>query len=189
MDMSCPRCSAAANEAGHEDGRAYFTCARCGRIWSTPLAAMRPHTEPVDVWTPRVLIVDDSDEMVRLLAAWLEDEGCDVITAGSGWQALDAAAIYYPDVVFLDLVMPPPDGVAVARLLKARLSPEVVFMTGLSSAEYRRRGTDADAVVLLEKPFSRETAVEALVNALDRCRRDPLSRLRAHFGALPRLPY
>lgn len=189
MDMSCPRCSAAAIEAGHEDGRAYFTCARCDRIWSTPLSTMRVHAEPTDVWTPRVLIVDDSNEMVRLLAAWFEEEGCDVITAGSGRQGLDAAAIYYPDVVFLDLVMPPPDGIEVARLLKARLSPEVVFMTGLSSAECRRRGTDGDAAVLLEKPLTRETAVDELVNALDRCRRDPLSRLRAHFGALPRLPY
>lgn len=189
MDMCCPRCGAPADEAGHEDGRAFFTCRQCGRIWSTPLAAMIPPVRARETWTPRVMVVDDSDEMVRLLAAWFEDEGCEVITASSGRQALDAGAMYYPDVVFLDLVMPPPDGLEVSRMLEARLAPEIVFMTGLSSAEYRRRGADLGRVTVLEKPFTRDAAVAALTNAFECCRRDPLSRLRAHFGALPRLPY
>jgi hypothetical protein len=43
-------------------------------------------------------------------------------------------------------------------------------------------------VALREKPFTREAALAAYNTAVERCRRDPLSRLRAHFGGVPRLP-
>jgi len=43
-------------------------------------------------------------------------------------------------------------------------------------------------VALLEKPFTRDAAIAAFNTAVERCRRDPLSRLRAHFGGVPRLP-
>jgi DNA-binding response OmpR family regulator len=129
-----------------------------------------------------VLVVDDSAEMVGLLTAWLEEEGCEVITALSGRQALEAAAEFYPDIVFLDLVLPPPDGFQVCEALKQRLSPEVILMTGVSNPQNARRGADLGVVALLQKPFAREAAMGALYTALERCRRDPLSGLRQHFG-------
>ncbi|HXT28036.1 MAG TPA: response regulator, partial [Vicinamibacterales bacterium] len=47
----------------------------------------------------RVLVVDDSDQLVGLVGMWLEDEGYDVITATSGSQALENSSIHHPDVV------------------------------------------------------------------------------------------
>jgi CheY-like chemotaxis protein len=135
---------------------------------------------------PRVLVADDSPEMLGLMAAWLEDEGCVVVTAGSGGEALDAAAVYYPDVAFLDLVLPPPDGFAVCEALRARLAPEVVLMTGMPSPTHARRASELGVVALLLKPFTREAVLGALATALERCRRDPLSGLRTHFGSHPR---
>ena len=52
---------------------------------------------------PRVLVADDSPEMLGLLSAWLEDEGCLVIAVGSGREALDASVVYRPNVAFVDL--------------------------------------------------------------------------------------
>lgn len=178
MDMRCPRCGSAAEIVGHEDARAFFECGGCGRVWATPLAALVRRSS--DRGNARVLVVDDSADMVRLLAAWLEDEGYQVITAASGRQALDAAAEFYPDIVILDLVIPPPAGFEVCHALKQRLAPEVILMTGMPNPENAHRGAELGVVALLQKPFTRETAVAAVSAALERCRRDPLAGLRPH---------
>lgn len=135
---------------------------------------------------PRVLVADDSPEMLALMSAWLEDEGCVVVPTGNGREALEAASVYYPDVAFIDLVLPPPDGFAVAEALKAHLTPEVVLMTGMPGRAHEQRAADLGAIALLRKPFTREAVIGALSTALDRCRRDPLAGLRTHFGAHPR---
>lgn len=189
MDICCPRCGAPSEPAGHEDGRSYFSCARCKRVWSAPIASFaRPAGDASDDFVTRVMLVDDSAEMLRLLASWLEDQHCDVVTALSGREALEVAATYYPDIVFLDLILPPPDGFDVCVRLRKRLAPEVILMTGVSNPDAQRRAAELGVVALLQKPFTQEAAIAAYLTALERCRRDPLARLRAHFGALPRQP-
>lgn len=189
MDICCPRCGAPSEPAGHEDGRGYFSCAHCKRVWSAPIASFaRPADVAPDTFVTRVMLVDDSPEMLRLLALWLEDQNCDVVTALSGREALEVAATYYPDIVFLDLILPPPDGFDVCERLKKRLAPEVILMTGVSNPQAQPRAAQLGVVALLQKPFTQEAAVAAYLKALDRCRRDPLARLRAHFGAVPRQP-
>jgi len=188
MNICCPRCGAPAEVAGHEDGRGYFACSQCQRVFSAELATLAPRAERTPgTLATRVMVVDDSEAMVGLLRMWLEDEGCEVFTALSGRDALDLAATYYPDVVFLDLIMPHLDGFHVCSALRQRLAPEVILMTGVSNPEAKRRGSEMGVVALLEKPFTREAAIAAYNTAVERCRRDPLSRLRAHFGGVPRL--
>jgi CheY-like chemotaxis protein len=184
-DTRCPRCGGPADPAGHEDARAFFQCRLCSCIWATHLSAIRDRADQPAV--PRVLVADDSPEMLGLMSAWLEDEGCVVVTASSGLEALDAAAVYYPDVAFIDVVLPPPDGFSVCETLRTRLSPEVVLMTGISNPHAARRAAELGVVSLLKKPFSREDVLGALATAMERCRRDPLAGLRTHFGAHPRL--
>jgi CheY-like chemotaxis protein len=135
----------------------------------------------------RVLIVDDSAEIAGLVSLWLEDEGCAVVTAGSGREAMDAVAVYRPDVVFLDLVLPGLDGFQVCDALRRQpLAPEVILMTGYSNPRYLRRGADLGVVTLLQKPLTRESVISALKMAIERCHHDPLSGLRTHFGLHPR---
>src|SRR3982751_3494136 len=147
MDICCPRCGMAAEAAGHEDGRAYFACPQCQRVFSAELASFAPHvgTTPGTLAT-RVMVVDDSEEMLGLLRMWLEDEGCEVFTALGGRDALDLAATYYPDVVFVDVIMPQRDGFYVCLALRERLRPEVILMTGVANAEARRRGAELGVV-------------------------------------------
>jgi CheY-like chemotaxis protein len=134
----------------------------------------------------RILVVDDSDELRGLISAWLEDDGYAVVAAGSGREALDAAAVYYPDIVILDLVIPPPDGFEVCQALRSHLPPQVILMTGLSDPDHVRRALDLGVVALLRKPLTRDTVIDAVTTAAERCRRDPLSKLRWHFGMHPR---
>jgi CheY-like chemotaxis protein len=109
--------------------------------------------------------------MLGLLAAWLEDEGCVVIAVGSGREALDAAMAYRPDVAFLDVVLPPPDGFQLCEMLTRRTGLAVILMTGMPNPDPRRI-SESGALLLLHKPFPRETVVDALALALAHTGRD-----------------
>ena len=96
MDISCPRCGGLAEPAGHEDARAFFECPTCHRVWATHILAVAQGSVPHALPAPRVLVADDSPEMLGLLSAWLEDEGCVVIAVGSGREALEASVPIAP---------------------------------------------------------------------------------------------
>lgn len=120
---------------------------------------------------PRVLVADDSPEMLGLLTAWLEDEGCMVIAVGSGREAVDASIAYRPNVAFVDVVLPPPDGFQLCQILTRRVGLSVVLMTGMSNPDIERV-IEAGAIMLLQKPFAREAVIDALTRALAQGRRD-----------------
>jgi CheY-like chemotaxis protein len=164
----CPRCNGDAVFAGYEDARTFYQCEKCKRVWTTiATPPRRGSREPV-----RVLVADDSDLMVGLVASWLEDEGYVVATATTGREALDAAAVHHPDVVLLDLIMPPPDGFEVCgKLRRLPQPPEIILMTGVSDAGHLDRAMDLNPVTLLRKPLVAE-AVLAAVSLVAR-RRDP----------------
>ncbi len=173
----CPRCGADAVFAGYEDARTFYQCENCKRVWTTMVTAA-----PVGNRTPvRVLVADDSDLFVGLVASWLEDEGYAVVTATTGQQALDAAAVHHPDIVLLDLIMPPPDGFEVcAKLKRLPHPPEILLMTGISDPGHVNRALDLCAATLLHKPFDAETLVAAVASAVRRRKHPRRSRTNSH---------
>src|SRR5215831_14158545 len=115
MEIRCPRCGNLAAPAGHEDARAFYQCEKCDRVWMTFLTSGLVETAKP---TTKVLVVDDSNELLGLIGAWLQDEGYILFTATSGVQAIDIAKSHDPDVVLLDVVIPPPDGFSVCQSLQ-----------------------------------------------------------------------
>jgi CheY-like chemotaxis protein len=164
MDIRCARCGVPAVPAGHEDARAFYQCEKCNRVWMVHLTAGtsgRSRVPPV-----RVLVVDDSDQLVALIEMWLEDEGYDVVTATSGRQALESAAAFRPDIVLLDLVIPQPDGLAVCERLRLQPNPPVVvLMTGVMDPVRLQRVDEYGVFLLLHKPLSQETVLDAVSRA------------------------
>ena len=173
MNICCPRCGGLAEPAGHEDARAFFQCPTCSRVWATHITAPATRTMPTET-APRVLIADDSPEMLGLLTAWLEDEGCVVIASSSGREAIDAADSYKPDVAFVDVVLPPPGGLHVCQVLTRRMGIAVALMTGMMSPD-TRRVEESGALLLLRKPFTREALIDALTVGLEQSRREGAS--------------
>jgi CheY-like chemotaxis protein len=114
----------------------------------------------------RVLVVDDSDQLVGLLAAWLEDEGYLVSTATTGTRAAAAAAAESPDVVLLDLILPPPDGFTLSEMMQRYPQPPIIIiMTGISD-ELRLRRLDGPGVfAVLQKPLTQEMVLDAVSRA------------------------
>jgi DNA-binding response OmpR family regulator len=164
MDILCPRCGTPATPAGHEDGRAFFRCEICNRVWMTDLtiaAAGRTHGAPT-----RVLVVDDSDQLVEIVAAWLEDEGYLVATATTGARAIEAAIAEMPDIVLLDLILPPPDGFTVCRMLQnSKRPPVVIVMTGVSDVVRLRQLDGLGAFAILQKPLTQGVVLDAVSRA------------------------
>jgi CheY-like chemotaxis protein len=164
MDIRCSRCGIEATPAGHEDARAFYQCEKCNRVWMVHLTAGtsgRSQVPPV-----RVLVVDDSDQLVALIEMWLQDEGYDVVTATSGRQAIESAAVYRPDIVLLDLVIPQPDGLIVAERLRRQAQPPVVIlMTGVSDPLRLQRVEESGVFLLLHKPLAQETVLDAVSRA------------------------
>jgi CheY-like chemotaxis protein len=163
MDILCPRCGTPATPAGHEDARAFYRCENCNRVWMTYLcAAAGPRADQ----SVRVLVVDDSDQLVELVAAWLEDEGYVVTTATTGAHALAAITAESPDVVVLDLILPPPDGFTLCRLLSAMpRPPATVVMTGIADVPRLRQLDGLGIVAVLQKPLTHDMVLDAVSRA------------------------
>ena len=120
--------------------------------------------------TARVLIVDDLELNVKVLAAKLTAEYFDVITAMSGAAALEAIERENPDIVLLDVMMPDMDGVEVCRRMRAdskMMHLPVVMVTALSEPADRVRGLNAGADDFLTKPVD-DAALLARVRTLVR---------------------
>ena len=114
--------------------------------------------------TERVLLVDDEANIRRMLAALLHAEGFETVEAASGPAALLAAERSEPDVVMLDLLMPPgPDGIEVLGTLRERgIQAPVIMMSGKAQLSDAVRATQRGAFQFLEKPLSPEAVLVTL---------------------------
>ncbi|MDQ6750784.1 MAG: response regulator transcription factor [Actinomycetota bacterium] len=105
---------------------------------------------------PRVLVVDDDEEIAQALQRSLRLEGYDVRVAADGVAALDHAHAFLPDLVLLDLGLPKLDGIDVAKELRRRDDVAILMLTARDGLEHRVRGLDTGADDYLVKPFERQ---------------------------------
>lgn len=114
---------------------------------------------------PRILVVDDHEDL-QVLAGWIfRDLGYEVGLAGDGWAAIEAIETNRPDLVVLDLVMPIVDGWAVLDHLRAIPSPPpAVVLTARGDVHNFTRAVREGAAAYLFKPFK----VRDLVSTCER---------------------
>jgi len=111
-----------------------------------------------------VLLVDDEEDFVTVLAERLERRGLMVDTAQSGEIALQKAGKHPFDAVVLDMAMPGMDGVDTLRgLLQINKDFQVILLTGQSTIQQAVEAMKLGALDLLEKP----TDIEVLVARID----------------------
>ncbi|SHK32160.1 response regulator [Rhodothermus profundi] len=106
---------------------------------------------------PRVLIVDDEEDILTLLAYNFQREGFEVVLARDGEEALAKAAQVQPDVIILDIMMPNLDGIEVCRRIRrdARLrTTPVLMLTARTEEEDQIQGLDVGADMYVGKPVS-----------------------------------
>jgi signal transduction histidine kinase len=108
--------------------------------------------------SPKILVVDDVPQNVRLLEAVLTSNGYHVKAAASGEEALESVAAELPDLVLLDIQMPGLDGYEVCRRLRAdpRTAFLPVVMVTSSDTEVRVNALEAGADDFVLKPFDQQ---------------------------------
>jgi two-component system, OmpR family, alkaline phosphatase synthesis response regulator PhoP len=121
----------------------------------------------------RIMVVDDDDNVRRLVAAYLEREGYEMLEASDGEIALRDLARLNPDLVILDVMLPGLDGFEVARAMKARRDLPILMLTARGDETDVLAGFDTGVDDYLTKPFSPKVLV-ARVRAI--LRRSGLER-------------
>ena len=121
---------------------------------------------PAEVEVSRILVVEDSPEVVALLERVLGEHGFDVQAATDGDAGLACALEEPPDLVILDLGLPGRDGLQVAAELRRRgVTAPVLMLTARGGIADRVSGLEAGADDYLPKPFDAEELL-ARVRAL-----------------------
>ena len=117
---------------------------------------------------PKILVVDDEEQNLRLMEAMLIPLDYEVILARDGMEALKKVRKIPPDVILLDIMMPKMDGFEVARRLKedegTKIIP-IVMVTALRETEDRVKALEAGADDFLAKPVDK-TELRARVGSL-----------------------
>lgn len=104
----------------------------------------------------RVLVVDDSLVIQRLVQARLRNDGFDVVLCNDGKDALEVAKNVHPDVILLDVDMPGMNGYDTCKALKG--DPEtsfipIIFLTSHTKIDDKVKGLDLGAIDYVAKPF------------------------------------
>jgi len=124
----------------------------------------------------RILVVDDDTEIVRLLRAYLEQAGFEVLVAYNGETALHAVRRERPDLVVLDLMLPHRDGWEVTRLVRgdpALASTPILMLTARVEDTDKIVGLELGADDYVTKPFNPQVVVARVRALLRRATAEP----------------
>ena len=123
-----------------------------------PASVEKPNAEKpnAEQYKPRILIVDDMPENIKVLASQLKDE-YRIQVANKGAKALEIArSATPPDLILLDIMMPDIDGYTVCRELKSdpnTIHLPIIFVSALNEIENEEKGLNLGAVDYITKPF------------------------------------
>ena len=113
----------------------------------------------------RVMVIDDSKTIRRTAETLLKKEGCDVVTATDGFEALSKIADHQPQIVFVDIMMPRLDGYQTCALIKNnqmfRQTP-VIMLSSTDGLFDKARGRIVGSEQYLTKPFTRDELLSAI---------------------------
>jgi len=108
--------------------------------------------------TPMVLVVDDNQQNLELLQAYLEDVDCQAVPARDGLEALEIIAKDPPDLILLDVMMPKMSGFEVCKRIKNDPKTSdipVIMVTALNEFGDIERAIDSGTDDFLSKPVNK----------------------------------
>ena len=104
----------------------------------------------------KILLVDDEEQLISIMANVLKDEGFEVKTMLSAEEALNAYSSYLPDLVISDVKMERMDGFTMFEQVKSLpndRSVPFIFLTGLDDRLGQQRAKTLGATAYVSKPF------------------------------------
>ncbi len=126
----------------------------------------------------KILIIDDTELMVKLTTDILKERGYDVVSASNGVDGIKMVMSEKPDLVLLDVVMPGIDGFEVCKLLRKdesnNLMP-IIMLTAQGNEEDKLAGLELGADDYITKPFNPRELISRVKNTLLRIDRNRLA--------------
>jgi two-component system alkaline phosphatase synthesis response regulator PhoP len=133
---------------------------------------------------PRVLVVDDAPDIVRLVRDYLEHAGFSVLAATNGPDAIRIARSERPDLIVLDLGLPGRDGLDVTRDLRRDSAIPIVMLTARADESDKLVGLELGADDYVTKPFSAKELVARVRAVLRRSQAAAAPTEFIHVGGL-----
>ncbi|MBE0697983.1 MAG: response regulator transcription factor [Anaerolineaceae bacterium] len=132
----------------------------------------------------RILVVDDEPQIVKVLRAYLEKAGYQVVTAADGNAAVSVFRQSRPDFVILDLNLPGIDGLDVCRTLRRESNVPILMLTARVEETDRLIGLELGADDYVVKPFSPREVVARVRTIFRRASAEPVKAEVIQVGAL-----
>src|SRR6187455_3408825 len=127
---------------------------------------MTEHDNPAGGFSGlRVMVIDDSKTIRRTAETLLKREGCEVVTASDGFEALAKIADQQPQIIFVDTMMPRLDGYQTCALIKGNQkfkSTPVIMLSSKDGLFDKARGRIVGSDQYLTKPFSKNELLAAI---------------------------
>jgi two-component system KDP operon response regulator KdpE len=117
---------------------------------------------------PRILVCDDEPQILRALKVILRDAGYEAVTASTGEEALDRAAVKPPEAAILDLMLPDIDGVELTRRLREWSEMPIVVLSAVGEEDRKVEALAAGADDYVTKPFGPRELIARLEAVLRR---------------------
>jgi len=130
------------------------------------------------MFNKKILVIEDTELMQRLICDILSKEGYEVYSAYSGEEGLDKVTAVKPDLIILDIVMPGISGFDVCRILRADESNNlipIIMLTAQDSEDDKLIGLEMGADDYIVKPFNSRELVSRVRNTLVRIERNRLA--------------
>ena len=124
--------------------------------------------------TPRILLVDDEENLVKLIEARLRYAGYDVLIARDGATGLEMARTQQPDVIILDLMLPKLNGYEVCTMLKQDTRYQkipIMLCTAKGMERDKQLGLECGADAYMRKPFKPQEFLEQVSGLINAARR------------------
>src|SRR6476646_1914036 len=122
---------------------------------------------------PRILVVDDEPQLIRVLRTGLKSRGYDVLAAEDGQSGFKLFQDWKPDLVITDLEMPNMDGLELCRRLRAISQVPIIILSAKGEERIKVEALDIGADDFVTKPFGIDELLARLRAALRRSALQP----------------
>ncbi len=111
-------------------------------------------SDETGVSKPKLLVIDDEENVCELISLYFEKAGYDVVCSGDGNEGIDVLRSQKPDMVILDLMLPGMDGLDVCKEIRKFSNVPLIMMTARVDEVDRVLGLEIGADDYVTKPFS-----------------------------------
>jgi len=131
----------------------------------------------------KILVVDDEPDILEFLSYNLKKEGFEVFTANNGIKGIEAARLYLPDLIILDVMMPGMDGITVCQELRSDPKFEqtiIAFLTARGNDLTEISGLDSGGDAYITKPIRPRVLIARLQALLRRSQVSDTNEILKH---------